>query len=64
MHGPAPIFASNAIMPHLYNRGHEDDVLRWVLPPGSPPLPVCAASRADRLDQALVAEAGEGLVDV
>jgi O-antigen/teichoic acid export membrane protein len=28
-----PIFASNAIMPFLYNRGHEHDVLRWVLLP-------------------------------
>lgn len=28
-----PIFASSAIMPFLYNRGHEHDILRWVLPP-------------------------------
>jgi O-antigen/teichoic acid export membrane protein len=28
-----PIFASNAIMPFLYNHGHEHDILRWVLPP-------------------------------
>jgi O-antigen/teichoic acid export membrane protein len=28
-----PIFATNAIMPFLYNRGHEHDILRWVLLP-------------------------------
>ncbi len=28
-----PIFASSAIMPFLYNRGHEHDILRWVLLP-------------------------------
>ena len=28
-----PIFASNAIVPFLYNRGHEFDIVRWVLPP-------------------------------
>jgi O-antigen/teichoic acid export membrane protein len=30
-----PIFASNAIMPYLYNQGHEHDVLRWVLLPSA-----------------------------
>ncbi len=30
-----PIFASNAIMPFLYNQGHEHDVLRWVLLPSA-----------------------------
>jgi O-antigen/teichoic acid export membrane protein len=29
------IFACNAIMPFLYNQGHEHDVLRWVLLPSA-----------------------------